>query len=738
MGDSACLMQNYSSHVPETASRDKEGNSIFGGSVSFGRFVSETLAWEKWSSFSQNRYLEEVEKYSTPGTVAQKKAYFEAHYKRIAAKKAAALLEKSNSESNHVPAVKHEERVEESKSDPQNQLVESTIHLTVNKPCEVESLGPVVVVPASQNGFGLDEKVDDMEVQKVEDSDLLVGENNPTVSRVEESDMQMDDRNPTEILVEFEPLKQPGDGNNHNNITDMEYDRAYATEMSLVKETPKDNHEKSTLKDKRSNYSATKPFISARAPKILPSPLKPFTPAHPKQETSATPSSRKPIQESVATPKSRKPKQESCATPNSLKPKQTSGVTPNSRKPKHESSATSKRRPKQESGATPNSSKPKQESSITPSSWKPKQESCATPNSLKPKQASGVTPSSWKPKQESCATPNNLKPKQASGVTPNSRKPKHKSSATPKKRPKQESGATSNSLKPKQESSITPSSWKPKQESSATPSSRKLTTDSIETKRSTSKPRHMSINISHFHEHAISHSVFNKRASPILENLWGSKTAANAKTTSDTPNFGQRKAAISRSLNGALRLTSMTPPDIKRIKTPLGHTTLKNRILDEKWQSFSVDHSKSSSTSGRHAFSPTVSVGFSFRSEERAVKRKEFFQKLEEKFNAKEAQEVEGELKSLSQRLGFKAEPLPDFYHEKKLPRNQIKKVQVTKPKSPKLGRKHDLTVFHDASSSQPPPRPPVKTSASMNRKETQNFPSKKTHENTCPNIQSQ
>ncbi|KAF9617491.1 hypothetical protein IFM89_036650 [Coptis chinensis] len=35
----------------------------------------------------ENKYLEEVEKCSTPGSVAMKKAYFEAHYKNIAAQK---------------------------------------------------------------------------------------------------------------------------------------------------------------------------------------------------------------------------------------------------------------------------------------------------------------------------------------------------------------------------------------------------------------------------------------------------------------------------------------------------------------------------------------------------------------------------------------------------------------------------------------------------------------------------
>lgn len=72
-----------------------------GESISFGRFTSESLSWEKWSTFRQNRYVEEAERYAQPGSVAQKKAFFEAHYKRIAAaKKAAAeaLLEQAKTE----------------------------------------------------------------------------------------------------------------------------------------------------------------------------------------------------------------------------------------------------------------------------------------------------------------------------------------------------------------------------------------------------------------------------------------------------------------------------------------------------------------------------------------------------------------------------------------------------------------------------------------------------------------
>lgn len=68
-----------------------EPDARLGVSVSFGRFGNDTLSWEKWSYFSQNKYLEEAGNLSTPGLVAQKKAFFEAHYKKVAAQKAMEL-----------------------------------------------------------------------------------------------------------------------------------------------------------------------------------------------------------------------------------------------------------------------------------------------------------------------------------------------------------------------------------------------------------------------------------------------------------------------------------------------------------------------------------------------------------------------------------------------------------------------------------------------------------------------
>ncbi|KAG0465659.1 hypothetical protein HPP92_019823 [Vanilla planifolia] len=65
-------------------------------SISFGRFLSESLDWEKWSVFCHNKHLEEAKNCSVPGSVAQKKAYFEAHYKRTASQKSVGSPESEN------------------------------------------------------------------------------------------------------------------------------------------------------------------------------------------------------------------------------------------------------------------------------------------------------------------------------------------------------------------------------------------------------------------------------------------------------------------------------------------------------------------------------------------------------------------------------------------------------------------------------------------------------------------
>ncbi|XP_065857591.1 protein WVD2-like 7 [Euphorbia lathyris] len=95
MGDSTCLIQQQPFSYVAGLPNDSNQLHPLAQSISFGRFVSDSLDWDKWSSFSHNRYVEEAERFSRPGSVAQKKAFFEAHYKNLAARKAAALLEQA-------------------------------------------------------------------------------------------------------------------------------------------------------------------------------------------------------------------------------------------------------------------------------------------------------------------------------------------------------------------------------------------------------------------------------------------------------------------------------------------------------------------------------------------------------------------------------------------------------------------------------------------------------------------
>ncbi|ESQ32311.1 hypothetical protein EUTSA_v10005603mg, partial [Eutrema salsugineum] len=99
-----------------------------------------------------------------------------------------------------------------------------------------------------------------------------------------------------------------------------------------------------------------------------------------------------------------------------------------------------------------------------------------------------------------------------------------------------------------------------------------------------------------------------------------------------------------------------------------------------------------------------------FRSAQRAEKRKEYYQKLEEKHQALEAErnelekrqkeEQEAALKQLRKNLKFKANPVPNFYYQGPPVKPELKKFPLTRPKSPKLNMSRRKSCSDAVSSS--------------------------------------
>lgn len=276
MGESACLMRSYS-HPSDIIPDSKEGDPIraLGESVSFGRFMSESLAWEKWSSFSHNRYLEEAEKFSKPGSVAQKKAYFEAHYKRIAAaKKAAALLEEANAAVNDVIQLSSTNEVHNASS-VDSESINANIDVAIDRPEEIEVPNTDLVSSVDTNGCNPTVERYEFESTKMEGAESLITEN-----AIEENNYAVEDQN------------QLGNDENKDEIVVIQ------EEKTPIKEAAADQEILASTSKKKLVIYSSKPLTSTRKTK-LPSPVKITIPVQPRKESNVTPKGKKFARNSV-------------------------------------------------------------------------------------------------------------------------------------------------------------------------------------------------------------------------------------------------------------------------------------------------------------------------------------------------------------------------------------------------------------------------------------------------------
>ncbi|CAB4294828.1 unnamed protein product [Prunus armeniaca] len=212
---------------------------------------------------------------------------------------------------------------------------------------------------------------------------------------------------------------------------------------------------------------------------------------------------------------------------------------------------------------------------------------------------------------------------------------------------------------------------------------------------------------------------------------------------------------LQASVNGVLKQSSADLWSIDRREKTLLNKSVAGAIADGIWTSSSKD--QSSTANGSKPRPPIASCPFIFKSQERAEKRKEaridiFFQRLEEKKNAKEAENKQlqlrskkkekavGDVNKLRQCTGLKAKLNQDLSSGSQFPSNHLNKIPLAQPRSPKLGRQSTLSKALDPSS-----RPSVNSHSSnyatkkykvSTNRSVPSILKKNAHENSPPNIQ--